>query len=213
MTFLNALIARLAEGPFGRRDAEAVNAIIRQLQGEESSPYDRFFVRAWAFTICETSQPDFVIGPVDDPYVHRWWILGRDETKPNLYLHKFFRSDDDRALHDHPWPNASWLLDGSYDEVLFDGPTPSDDGHPQTLPPTKVVCRAAGDLVTRPNAAFAHRICLLSKAGGGELPAVTIFATGAKEREWGFHYPNGWRHWTEYVEEIEGGNKVGRGCD
>ena len=39
----------------------------------------------------------------------------------NLYLHEFSRSDDDRALHDHPWLfNLSVLLSGTYVEHTID---------------------------------------------------------------------------------------------
>ena len=39
-----------------------------------------------------------------------------------MYLHLFLRDDDDRALHDHPWDNASFLLTEGYVEVLPGNP-------------------------------------------------------------------------------------------
>lgn len=60
--------------------------------------------------------PDFVIGGHERPYLLRWWVIPRNPVF-NIYLHQFRRSDDDRALHDHPWLfNASWLLSGEYVE-------------------------------------------------------------------------------------------------
>ncbi len=53
--------------------------------------------------------PDFVIGTADDPYLRRWWLIPRNPVF-NLYVHHFLRSDDDRALHDHPWPSVSVIL-------------------------------------------------------------------------------------------------------
>lgn len=44
-----------------------------------------------------TGQPHQIIPSADDPYLLRWYIIPL-----NVYLHKFMRSDDDRALHDHP---------------------------------------------------------------------------------------------------------------
>ena len=32
----------------------------------------------------------------------------------NIYLHTIWCSDDDRALHDHPWPRCSIIVDGGY---------------------------------------------------------------------------------------------------
>ena len=54
--------------------------------------------------------PDFVIGPADNPYLYRWFLLPRNPVA-NVYLHRFFRDDEDRALHDHPWPFLSIVLD------------------------------------------------------------------------------------------------------
>jgi hypothetical protein len=36
-----------------------------------------------------------------DPYLYRWYIFRTKRVA--LFLHKFVRSDEDRALHDHPW--------------------------------------------------------------------------------------------------------------
>src|SRR6185312_200421 len=60
-------------------------------------------------------RPDIVIGGEDNPYLRRWWVIPRNRIF-NIYLHHFMRSDDDRALHDHPWVNCSILISGEYDE-------------------------------------------------------------------------------------------------
>lgn len=59
--------------------------------------------------------PDFIIGGEDRPYLRRWWILPRNRFF-NIYVHEFLRSDDDRALHDHPWLWASYIVEGHYNE-------------------------------------------------------------------------------------------------
>ena len=64
--------------------------------------------------------PDFIVGSETDPYLRRWHLLPRNRLF-NVYLHNFCRSDDDRALHDHPWVNMSVLLSGSYMEHVKDG--------------------------------------------------------------------------------------------
>src|SRR5271167_744377 len=53
--------------------------------------------------------PDFVVGPANDPYLLRWRLL-RKGWWPNVYVHHFARSDDARALHDHPTDNVSLIL-------------------------------------------------------------------------------------------------------
>jgi hypothetical protein len=49
------------------------------------------------------------------PYMLRWWKIRRNAFF-NVYYHIVRRSDDDTALHDHPWWNFSILLEGSYTE-------------------------------------------------------------------------------------------------
>ena len=142
-------------------------------------------LRVWARAKMQSSPPDFVIG---DDYLRRWWVVPRN-TGCNVYLHEILRSDDDRALHDHPWDNTSYLLDGSYIEVTPEGEFLREAG--------SIVHRAATD---------AHRLVVPE---GGR--AVSLFMTGPAIREWGFHCPRGWRPWREFVDDLDSG-KVGRGC-
>lgn len=54
-------------------------------------------------------------------YVIYGWIPGDDnKSRPvNIYLHRFFRPDDDRAVHNHPWHWAvSFILTGGYSEQV-----------------------------------------------------------------------------------------------
>jgi hypothetical protein len=66
----------------------------------------------WLIARAQRRSPDFVIGGDERPYLLRWWVIPRNKVF-NVYLHLFLRSDDDRALHDHPWANASMLLRGA----------------------------------------------------------------------------------------------------
>lgn len=137
-----------------------------------------------------TRLPDFVIGPaVETPYLQRWWIIPRNRIF-NIYLHRFLHSDEDRALHDHPWINCSIILDGEYIEHDADGRAKS---------------YKVGDVKFR-RAVTSHRLELVG------FECWTIFITGPVIREWGFHCPNGWRHWKEFVADRDHG-KVGRGCE
>lgn len=134
-------------------------------------------------------EPDFIVGDdKEKPYLLRWHLIPRNSTF-NIYYHRFLRDDDDRALHDHPWPSVSIMTHGVLREV-----TPSG---------SRIIC--TGDMVFRePN--FTHRIELID----GD-PAETLFITGPKVREWGFHCPNGWVHWSDFVDRRDTG-AVGQGC-
>lgn len=142
-------------------------------------------MQAWAEGLMASRPADFVIG---DDYLRRWWVLPRNPFC-NVYLHDIRRSDDDRALHDHPWPNTSVLLFGSYIEHT----------------PQGAFTRSAGDVVHRPADAL-HRLEVIP----GER-AISLFSTGPKVREWGFACGQGWVHWKDFTDEGDAG-QVGRGC-
>lgn len=141
-------------------------------------------LRAWSRGKLQLP-PDFVIG---DNYLRRWWIVPRNPFA-NVYLHEILHSDDDRAMHDHPWDNRTFVLEGGYIEHTPEG----------------VFERNAGDVIAR-KASDAHR---LEIPEGGR--AVSIFMTGPVMREWGFHCPQGWRHWREFVDARDTG-QIGKGC-
>lgn len=138
-------------------------------------------------------RPDLVIGGPLLPYLMRWYVIPRNPVL-NIYLHRFLRSDDDRALHDHPWVNASYLLEGSYTEHTI----AAGGIHNRHE-------RRAGAIVLRgPRAA--HRI-ELNNVG----PCTTLFITGPRMRDWGFHCPAGWVHWRRFTDPRDEG-AIGRGC-
>lgn len=138
--------------------------------------------------------PDFVIGEATRPYMLRWWKIPRNRFF-NIYLHCVLRDDDDRALHDHPWQWISIILQGSYREV-----TAAKDG---TM--IETIHRVGSIRFHR--ARFAHRLALVD----GE-PCWTLFLTGPRIRQWGFHCPQGWVHWRRFTDPATDGATVGRGC-
>lgn len=153
----------------------------------ERKQLNRHWLRKWL-----TGKPHFIIGGEDNPYLLRWFVIPRNSFI-NIYLHKFLRSDDDRALHDHPWWFASLILKGGYIEHREDG----SQRH-----------RGTGSLaLRRPNTL--HRVELLTHPryrGPGvyftedfrEVPTWTLVFTGPKMREWGFKCPKGWVHWETF---------------
>jgi len=149
----------------------------------------------WLIARVTRRMPDFVIGGGERPYLRRWWLIPRNRFF-NVYLHQFLRSDDDRALHDHPWGNLSVLLRGAYTEHTI----AAGGVHQREV-------LAAGAVRVRPSGLFAHRIEL------HDGPCWTLFITGPRYREWGFHCPDaGWIHWRRFTANDDPGS-VGRGCD
>jgi len=150
--------------------------------------------------------PDVTIGDPTDPYLRRWWVIPRNPVF-NIYLHQFLKSDTDEALHDHPWWNISFLLKGEYLEVV-----PRFTIHPyRASNALKAILRRPGNPVFR-RATAAHRVLLLGEPK--PCPVWSLFVTGPVVREWGFHCPQGWRHWKQFTVRDEQGNYVdGKGCD
>ena len=156
-------------------------------------------------------KPDFVIGAVADPYLLSWWVIPRNRFF-NIYLHQILKDDDDRALHDHPWWNISFVLKGRLREVM-----PNDKA--RRLKRFWPYLRRAKAL---------HRLEVIEgpwelvsyKKGHAKIafpkhPVWTLFITGPRVRDWGFQCPKdspagGWRHWKDFTAKNPG--EVGRGC-
>lgn len=168
-------------------------------------------------------EPDFVIGEKGNPYLLRWWIIPRNRWF-NVYLHKILRDYDDRALHDHPWWNVSIVLRGAYREVMVkrlaafrklrDACLIEADRIAETYPELadrhRRICksthgmalidkiRRAGSVVfRRPD--FPHRLVV------EDGPVWTLFITGPRVREWGFHTESGWVHWRDFCDPDDPG--------
>lgn len=146
-------------------------------------------------------EPDVYIGGKEDPYLLRWWIIPRNPIF-NIYLHKFLRDDDDRALHDHPWHSLSVVIKGTLKEHVFLRPGKSMQ--------TYYITREEGCWVRR-RPTHAHRLELERDAQGKPIPAWTIFITGPRLRHWGFHCPQGWKHWKQFTAPGDS-TRIGPGC-
>jgi hypothetical protein len=145
----------------------------------------------WAARVMNRRDADIYIGGRENVYMRRWWVIPKNPIF-NIYLHCFHRSDDDRALHDHPWLfNASILVSGHYMEHT----------------PGGKFLRQAGEVHLRGPVAT-HRIELI-----GKQRVVTLFITGPWIRPWGFYCPKGWRHWKVFTSNTPGESTVGRGCE
>ena len=91
-----------------------------------------------------------------------------------VYLHHLHVSDEDRALHDHPWSFVTWLIGGGYYEHT----------------PAGRCWRRRGSVLWRP-AESRHRLELTR-------PTWTLVVRFRRRREWGFWLPSGWMDWKTY---------------
>jgi hypothetical protein len=152
-------------------------------------------LRSQLIAMAQRRLPDVVIGGHESPYLLRWFMIPRNRLF-NIYIHLFLRSDDDRALHDHPWSNCSIILDGEYAEHRI----------AQGGIHTKVI-RRAGDWCIRWSGRIARRLELTNG------PCWTLFITGPRYRAWGFHCEQqGWIHWKRFTADDDPG-AIGKGCD
>jgi len=126
----------------------------------------------------------------NEPYLERYYIFLRDRTwfPFNVFIHKFIKSDPD-DVHDHPWPYATLILKGGYNEwvPVFDNTGKKIDE----------VCYWRGPGHFRISGANSyHRIELVE----GVTP-WTMFMPGPQRREWGFLVNNRWIHNEKYLTE------------
>ena len=172
----------------------------------------RKLLRDWErVTASRTHNVRIPTDPKIPAYMLRWWKIRRNAFF-NTYYHLVKRSDDDTALHDHPWWNFSIVLEGGYFEHrILEGGVNTKIWYP------------AGSVLFRRRGAYAHRLELVSrsvpvvKSHGvdpvtgdlvftgsemQELPVKTIFVTGPVLRRWGFHHPEQWvdaYDWDEFL--------------
>lgn len=160
----------------------------------------------WLIALADHREPDFVIWADKDSgivYLNRWWLIPRNPIF-NLYLHQFLHSDDDRALHDHPWCNLSILLRGRYTERV---PLNQHQANGFDYVPGHWVDvrRRAGEWAFR-FGHHRHRLIIEPSAN-----CWTLFITGPVYRRWGFYCKQGWVPWQQFTSARDKG-QVGRGC-
>lgn len=152
----------------------------------------------WAATWGGRRPPDLVVrrgvpsrDGQDDAtaYLRRWYILPRNRLF-NAMLH-IFAQGDEPVLHDHPWASVGMLLSGEYLEHYDKGDMVT---RTRRLGPGRPVFRGPR---------FLH---WLELAKG---PAVSVFLTGPRIREWGFIVKdprNGISRWVHH-DDYPGGQE------
>lgn len=188
--------------------------------------------------VMASREPDFLIGPEEDPQTRRWYLTPQ-WLRPlfAIYAHEWRRSDAD-VPHDHPYLiNVSWILSVGYYEGLF-SPLALRAKHDFGILPDY-----REDIVTRWRAEgsliwhwgwTAHRVQLKTfrvvKMTGTTYihgtpienvdfdyrtprPITLFFILFRGVRTWGFHCPHRWKPYFEYVAPTSYGNRVGKGCE
>lgn len=144
-----------------------------------------------------------------DPYLLRWYLFRT--ARVSCFIHKFIRSDEDRALHDHPWAflvvpvwqgyvehsdrrmdwneRMSWII-ASMDKNGAFSPLP-----PEPLVATQRRVWPFWSARWRP-ATYRHRVELIK-----DQPSWSVFFHFKREREWGFHPAEGFTLWNKWWED------------
>lgn len=144
--------------------------------------------------------PDLIIAPLGEAYLYRWHLVPRNRDA-NVYFHIQVLSDPERPLHDHPWDNQSTILSGGYDEFYYSISVLRSE---QAAYPPHIRSLRKGDTVAR-RAQVAHRLVLPAQFAY----TMTLFTTGPKFREWGFHTEHdGWIPQTKLIENRADGTSV-----
>lgn len=132
---------------------------------------------SWAEDYSRSRPCDIYLGRRDDHQLERWYVIPRNDQF-NVYIHRFLRSDDDRAPHDHVADNSSLLLRGQYREVTPDGSN----------------IYQAGDWIHR-RATDLHRVELV------DGPTLSLFVIQRPARIWGFQTPDGWEDFQTFYRK------------
>lgn len=129
--------------------------------------------------------------PALDDSLYLWRLRILETPWFGIYLHRIFRSDSDRELHDHPWPFVSFVLRGYYLEEVPLRRQPFAFGG---------VRRATANEIRRvqwfnfKRATDFHRISFLSRR-----QVWTLVVRGLRARGWRFQTDDGYLDHDEWI--------------
>lgn len=133
------------------------------------------------------------------PYMDRYWLFrigGGEYPWFGARVHHILSSDNDLAMHDHPWPFVSIILRGGYREVRLACDFPRERNWYTNVGDRATLVTShdytAGAVLFR-RASTWH---LLHLAPGQE--AVTLFITLPKLQSWGFLWRSRKVDWREF---------------
>lgn len=113
-----------------------------------------------------------------DEYLHRWYLIRT--KKFGLFIHKFIRSDEDRATHSHPWNFIVIPLWQGYLEH-------NDTGITRVFPLLGTRFRKAE---------YRHRVELIE-----DKPSWSLFVRFEERIEWGFWPKEGFIQWNKWWQD------------
>jgi hypothetical protein len=146
------------------------------------------------------------------PYLYRYILY---VGGPTLRLHKFWRGDDDRAFHDHPWTFWTFPLTSYVERVskpytgsewLTARETAASGKLWKPVPKRKITEEVvhAWRLHKRP-ATYQHIV--IGRLDGSKEPFWTFVISTNYQRKWGFWPQPGefvpWRDWPACAEQID----------
>lgn len=145
----------------------------------------RFVKRYWAWK----RDPGRIIHTHGTEYLLRTYLTPR-RWPVSVFLHHFFRGDDDRELHNHPWEvSIGLILAGGYVEERLR----TRGIRVRRFRPGSINVIRANDF---------HRVTLLDPARG----CWTLFLTFRRVQDWGFldRLTGKFIPWREHVERRDG---------
>lgn len=141
-----------------------------------------------------------------DPYLNRWYVLRTQRL--GIFIHQFVRSDEDRALHDHPWSFLVIPLWGGY--IEHSDTTLEDADFLDLLKLTSAQAEEAFESRRVPRSRrvwpiistryrstkYRHRVELIKGRHSWSL-----FFRFTKVREWGFWPKDGFIQWNKWWQD------------
>lgn len=134
-------------------------------------------------------------GDHEGEYLKRWHILHTRWFR--IYLHKFTGPDRDPHPHDHPWNSWIFMLRGKYEEEFYEYEYVNIPGSIRLREEPVMVKK-----LDRSSPSFrSMKGESIHKIKNLLTPEVwTLFVCHKKKRCWGFHTPEGWVYWKDYLK-------------
>lgn len=122
------------------------------------------------------------------PYLDRWILW----CGIGIRLHRFWRGDDDRACHDHPWWFWTFPFTDYGEVVEIPLVEPGDPGAERKPKLRCYIKRVRARRWHYRPATYRHRV--IGRMEGPAGPFWTIVICGPQSRQWGF-----WPAWDRFV--------------
>ncbi len=150
------------------------------------------------------------------PYLLRWYVFRTERIA--LFIHKFVRSDEDRALHDHPWAflviplwggyiehsdrpitdEEFWIKNFLWSGSIFHAIEPMLAPERPSMTDRVDVRRRVWPIISTRyrDTTYRHRVELVDGR-----PSWSIFFRFTKTREWGFWPKEGFILWNKWWQD------------